>query len=161
MRSRTSSIFAALPPQPEHNSTLLPRFRRTQSFSVRVNSSISCRYTWYPGQSSIRVHSRSVKHPILNQPFTFLRRAIFYSYASFTFRAVRGLLVRSERRGYLFERAYLPTVTRAKIGPETAQTAWFDELFEGGLLIPEKGSRAAMTLLIACSSGEREEHVGA
>jgi hypothetical protein len=37
-------------------------------------------------------------------------------------------------RGYSFEKAYLPGMTRAK----TKQTAWFDELFEGGLLIPQK-----------------------
>jgi len=52
------------------------------------------------------------------------------------------------RRGYTFEKAFLPTVTRAKTEAETQQTAWFDELFEGGLLIPEKGSGAAMTILI-------------
>jgi hypothetical protein len=32
-------------PQPEQVMSLLPRFRCTQSFSVRVFSSISCRYT--------------------------------------------------------------------------------------------------------------------
>ena len=36
---------------------------------------------------------------------------------------------------------------------DTKQTAWFDELFEGGLLIPEKGDRAAMTLLITGQPG--------
>jgi hypothetical protein len=46
-------------PQPEQVKALLPRFRRTQSFSVRVFSSISCRYTRYPGQSKILVNSRS------------------------------------------------------------------------------------------------------
>jgi KaiC/GvpD/RAD55 family RecA-like ATPase len=45
---------------------------------------------------------------------------------------------------YLFEPAYLPGMTRAN----TKHTAWFDELFEGGLLIPPKDSNSAMTLLI-------------
>ena len=55
----------------------MPRFRRTQSFSVRVFSSISNRYTQYPGQSKILVNSRSVNPASLAHPFTFLRRAIF------------------------------------------------------------------------------------
>ena len=46
-----------------------------QSFSVRVFSSISNRYTRYPGQSQILVNSRSVNPASLAHPFTFLRRA--------------------------------------------------------------------------------------
>ena len=54
----------------------MPRFRRTQSFSVCVFSSISNRYTRYPGQSKILVNSRSVNPASLAHPFTFLRRAV-------------------------------------------------------------------------------------
>jgi hypothetical protein len=75
-RCRISSILEQRPPQPEHVSTLLPRFRRTHSFSARAFSSISCRYTRYPGQSRIFVNSRSVNPASLAHPFTFLRSAV-------------------------------------------------------------------------------------
>src|SRR5262245_42138036 len=50
---------------------------------------------------------------------------------------------------YLFEPAHLPTMTRL---PDQ-HTAWFDELFEGGLAIPEKGTGTAMTLLVTGAPG--------
>src|ERR1700683_2970213 len=80
-RCLTSSIFVQRPPHPEHTRTLFPRFRRTHNFSVRAFSSISCRYTRYPGQSRIVVNSRSVKRASLTHPFTFLRRATNKRYA--------------------------------------------------------------------------------
>ena len=66
-RSRTSrSQISWMPstrrPQPEQiNFSLFPRLCRTQSFSVFACSSVSCRHTRYPGQSSSFVRSASLK----------------------------------------------------------------------------------------------------
>lgn len=58
--SLTSSTRCARPPQFPQISTLLPRLRLTHNRNVRLPSSISCRYTLYPGHPKIRLNSRSV-----------------------------------------------------------------------------------------------------
>ena len=50
-----------MPPAPEQIALLLPRLRRTHSFSVFALSSISCCHTRYPGQPSSFVQSVSLK----------------------------------------------------------------------------------------------------
>lgn len=52
-----------------------------------------------------------------------------------------------KRRDY--SAAKLETMTRAN----TSQTAWFDELFEGGLMIPKEGSDSPITVLISGAPG--------
>jgi hypothetical protein len=47
-------------PQPEQTSCLFPRLRRTHNRSRLAGSSISARYTLYPGQTSTRVQSFSL-----------------------------------------------------------------------------------------------------
>ena len=55
-----SSTRWARPEQFPQISILFPRLRLTHSRSVRFVSSISCRYTLYPGHPKIRLNSRSV-----------------------------------------------------------------------------------------------------